>query len=78
MINNCGCCSKIYSSFDEYISHDPWCNGAGIVKHKDEDTGVEEIVFYVPDKDSRHDKWFTINYCPNCGRLVNANHVIYR
>lgn len=78
MIRNCGLCSKIYNGFDDYIKHDPLCSGAAIVKHRDEDSGNYEIVFYVPCKDSFYDKWFEINYCPNCGKLINNKYVVYR
>lgn len=76
MVSECGCCLRIYDSFDDYMKHDPFCSGAGIVKHRDEDTGNDEIVFYVPCKDSYYDKWFAINYCPNCGRPVNTDHIV--
>lgn len=78
MIRQCECCSKIYDSFEDYRNHDPLCNAAGFVNYYDEDTGMRNIVFYTPCKDSYYDKWFEFNYCPNCGRLMNAEHIVYR
>lgn len=70
MIGKCGACSKIYDSFDDYRNRDPFCSGAGIVNHYDEEEGCRDIVFYVPCKDDYYDSWFTINYCPQCGRSL--------
>lgn len=71
MSNECGCCSKIYDSFDEYVTKaDPLCSGAAFVNHYDEDEGCRKLVFYMPCKDTFYDRWFKFNYCPHCGRKL--------
>ncbi len=70
MKNKCGCCSTIYSSFQDYRNHDPFCSGSGFVNHYDEDEDKTSVVFYVPSKDSYYDKWFDFAYCPVCGKRV--------
>ena len=79
MIKECGCCSRIYDSFYDYIDKaDPLCNGSAFVNHYDEEEDCRKLVFYVPCKNAYYDKWFEFNYCPICGRKVNPNHVVYR
>lgn len=70
----CGCCSKIYKNFDDFVNHNPFCNSAGFTRHRDED-GVEKIVFYVPCKDDDYDSWFEFEYCPRCGRPMKYREV---
>lgn len=68
--NNCGCCSIIYDSYDDYIKHHPFCDGAAFVNYHDENDGESSIVFYVPCKDTYYDKWFDFNFYPNCGKPI--------
>ena len=67
----CGCCSKIYYSFDDFRHDYPLCECGGLVYFYNEEKNCADIVFYVPCKDSCYDKWFIFDYCPKCGRKLN-------
>lgn len=69
--DQCGFCSKVYENTAEYIKHDPLCNGVGLVIDEDEQ-GNKRALMYIPCKDSYYDNWLEINYCPMCGKKIEA------